>query len=43
MKLFNEEILDKISKELKKLGFKYVTVDIEGYKMGSLNAEINVK
>ncbi|KOR26300.1 ATP-dependent sacrificial sulfur transferase LarE [Clostridium sporogenes] len=43
VKLFNESILDKISKEFKKLGFKYVTVDIEGYKMGSLNAEINIK
>ncbi|MGO5073654.1 ATP-dependent sacrificial sulfur transferase LarE [Clostridium sporogenes] len=43
MKLFNERILDKVSKELKELGFKYVTVDIEGYKMGSLNAEINMK
>ncbi|EJP6473509.1 ATP-dependent sacrificial sulfur transferase LarE [Clostridium botulinum] len=43
VKLFNEWILDKISKEFKKLGFKYVTVDIEGYKMGSLNAEINIK
>lgn len=43
MKLFNESILEKVSKELKELGFKYVTVDIEGYKMGSLNAEINMK
>ncbi|NFD78671.1 ATP-dependent sacrificial sulfur transferase LarE [Clostridium botulinum] len=43
VRLFNEDILDKISKELKELGFKYVTVDIEGYKMGSLNAEINMK
>ncbi|EJO5346180.1 ATP-dependent sacrificial sulfur transferase LarE [Clostridium botulinum] len=42
-KLFNESILDKVSKQLKRLGFKYVTVDIEGYKMGSLNAEINIK
>ncbi|MCR1935390.1 ATP-dependent sacrificial sulfur transferase LarE [Clostridium tepidum] len=43
VKLFNESILDKISKEFKKLGFKYVTVDIEGYRMGSLNAQINTK
>ncbi len=39
--MFNEAILDKISKELKELGFKYVTVDTEGYKMGSLNSDIN--
>lgn len=41
MKLFNEDILDKVSEKFKKLGFKYVTVDTEGYKMGSLNTEIN--
>ncbi|WP_251861603.1 ATP-dependent sacrificial sulfur transferase LarE [Clostridium sp. Marseille-Q2269] len=43
IKLFNEQVLDKVSKHLKKLGFKYVTLDIEGYKMGSLNAEIDIK
>lgn len=43
IKLLNEEVLDKVSKHLKKLGFKYVTLDIEGYKMGSLNAEIDIK
>lgn len=30
------EILDKIVKELKKLGFKFVTVDLEGYRTGSM-------
>jgi uncharacterized protein len=32
----NVEILDKIAGELKKLGFKYVTFDLEGYRTGSM-------
>jgi uncharacterized protein len=35
--ILNEESLEKISVKLKELGFKYVTLDLEGYKMGSLN------
>nr|MDO8099098.1 ATP-dependent sacrificial sulfur transferase LarE [Candidatus Njordarchaeota archaeon] len=34
--LFNTEILDSIVKELKKLGFKFITMDLEGYRTGSL-------
>jgi len=30
------ELQDKINKELKLLGFKYVTVDLEGYQTGSM-------
>ncbi|WP_251859889.1 ATP-dependent sacrificial sulfur transferase LarE [Clostridium sp. Marseille-Q2269] len=41
--LLREETLDKVSKSLKDLGFKYVTIDAEGYKMGSLNAQIDKK
>lgn len=36
-KFFNEKILDKISEELKKIGFKYVTLDMNGYRTGSMN------
>lgn len=36
-KLFNEELLDNISKELKKLGYLYVTIELEGYVQGSLD------
>ncbi|MBU3143182.1 ATP-dependent sacrificial sulfur transferase LarE [Clostridium sp. CF012] len=36
-KILNEKVLEKISIKLKELGFKYVTLDLEGYKMGSLN------
>jgi len=28
---------DKISRQLKKLGFVYVTIDIDGYRSGSMN------
>jgi uncharacterized protein len=35
--ILNEDSLEKISVKLKELGFKYVTLDLEGYKMGSLN------
>lgn len=34
---FDEQILEKVSKELKNFGYRYVTLDLEGYKMGSLN------
>jgi len=36
-KLFDERLLDEISKRLKKLGFLYVTMELEGYVSGSLD------
>jgi len=36
-----EENIIKIKKELKNLGFCYVTIDLEGYRSGSLNETIN--
>ncbi|NOJ28859.1 MAG: ATP-dependent sacrificial sulfur transferase LarE [Nitrososphaeraceae archaeon] len=35
-KLFDIEKLSKLNNEVRKFGFKYVTVDIGGYKQGSL-------
>lgn len=35
--ILNEKLLEQISLQLKEFGFKYVTLDLEGYKMGSLN------
>jgi uncharacterized protein len=32
----NVDVLDKVALELKKLGFKYVTFDLEGYQSGSM-------
>jgi len=29
-------VLDSVAEELKKLGFKYVTIDLEGYRSGSM-------
>lgn len=34
--------LDQINEELKALGFKFVTVDLEGYRSGSMNAVLPV-
>ncbi|MEM2098562.1 MAG: ATP-dependent sacrificial sulfur transferase LarE [Candidatus Bathyarchaeia archaeon] len=34
--LFNIEIQDRIATALKELGFKYVTIDTEGYRTGSM-------
>ena len=36
-KIFNNGTSEKISKRLKEIGFKYVTVDLEGYRTGSMN------
>lgn len=41
-KLFNEVLLDKISHKLKEFGFKYVTLDLEGYRVGSFNETIQI-
>ncbi|WP_066638454.1 ATP-dependent sacrificial sulfur transferase LarE [Desulfolucanica intricata] len=42
-KLFNEQLLEEISDQLKKFGFKYVTLDLEGYRVGSFNETIGNK
>jgi uncharacterized protein len=34
---FNEELLDRIAAALKELGYVYVTVDLVGYRSGSMN------
>jgi len=38
--LIDEVISDKISIKLKEIGYKYITVDIQGYVMGGFNEEI---
>jgi uncharacterized protein len=40
---FNIEIMDKIDKEFKKLGFTYVTLDMLGYRTGSMNEVLTVE
>lgn len=39
-RLFSEELLDTISTKLKEFGFKYVTIDTQGYRVGSFNETI---
>lgn len=36
-KFFNIEMMDKVGNELKKIGFKYITLDLLGYRTGSMN------
>jgi len=36
-KFFDIELMDKVGNELKKIGFKYVTLDLLGYRTGSMN------
>lgn len=36
-KFFSEEVMDTISTELQRLGYKYVTLDLLGYRSGSLD------
>ncbi|WP_378956309.1 ATP-dependent sacrificial sulfur transferase LarE [Pelosinus sp. sgz500959] len=42
-KLFNEELLEEISDKFKEFGFQYVTLDLEGYRVGSFNETIEKK
>ncbi len=37
VKFFNIELMDKIGMEFKKIGFTYVTLDMLGYRTGSMN------
>jgi uncharacterized protein len=37
--LSNEALLKDISSKFKEIGFRYVTIDIDGYKMGSFNTK----
>ncbi len=40
--LFEPGVLERVNQELKELGFKFVTVDMEGYRSGSMNAVLPV-
>ncbi len=39
--VFNKSVHGKIVSYFKKLGFQYVTIDLEGYTMGSLNRTVS--
>lgn len=40
-KFFDETLMDKIYDEFKKIGFDYVTLDLKGYRTGSMNEIIS--
>src|SRR5579864_1446884 len=40
---FDSATMQRIAAELKQLGFTYVTLDLEGYRTGSLNASLKSK
>jgi len=40
--LFAAGVLDRVTAEFKALGFKFVTVDLEGYRSGSMNSVLPV-
>lgn len=39
-KFFNEELMDKVYTEFKKIGFSYTALDLKGYRTGSMNETI---
>jgi uncharacterized protein len=42
-KALNLEMAAKLTATFKSLGFKYVALDLEGYRQGSLNEVLNLK
>jgi uncharacterized protein len=36
------ELFDRISRKLRALGFRYITLDLEGFRSGSMNALLPV-
>ena len=36
-KAFNVEIFDRIGREFKRIGFRFVALDVDGYRTGALN------
>ncbi|MBX4263451.1 ATP-dependent sacrificial sulfur transferase LarE [Clostridium estertheticum] len=42
-KFFSAEMMDKVANELKSIGFKYVTLDLLGYRTGSMNEVLSEK
>jgi uncharacterized protein len=36
-KALNVEMFDRLSREFKKIGFRFVAIDVDGYRTGALN------
>lgn len=43
VQFFDAEIMDKIGEKFKKIGFTYVTLDILGYRTGSMNEVLSLE
>lgn len=43
VKFFDAKVMDKIGERFKKIGFTYVTLDILGYRTGSMNEVLSVE
>jgi uncharacterized protein len=41
-RFFDTGLMDKVYEELKKIGFKYVALDLKGYRTGSMNEAIGI-
>lgn len=42
-KFFDEKLMDEVGKTLKEIGFTYITLDILGYRSGSMNEVLSEK
>lgn len=42
-RFFTENLMERVYRELKKIGFTYVTLDLKGYRTGSMNEVISKK
>ena len=42
-RFFDEQIMDRINDELHSIGFRYVSMDLGGYRMGSMNKKNSTK
>lgn len=42
-RFFDEHVMDKLVKQYKKMGFTYVTLDLEGYRTGSMNETLTTE
>lgn len=41
-RFFDYDLIQRVVKELKKVGFSYVCLDLEGYRMGSMNNRVSL-
>lgn len=40
-RFFNQELMDQVNQQLRKIGFTHVALDLAGYQRGSLNTDIS--